>query len=243
MKIIACIPARENSTRLPKKLLLPLGDKSVIANTFLNTKATNLFTEVIVITDSNAIETEIKNYNGKVLKSTKEHETGTDRIAAFATTFDADIIINIQGDEPFVNKKILANLIESINTNNVDIASVQMPINEQEAQNPNFVKVVCNSNSNALLFSRSPIPYPRNKNEKIEYFKHIGIYAFKKQVLLDWPNLIVPEIEKIEMLENLRMLYNGYKIKMITTNEQPIGIDTLEDLEKARLVLENNKYK
>lgn len=233
MKIAAFIPARLASTRLPNKLILPLGEHSVIATTYLQVLQTKLFSEVVCITDSIEIESQINAIQGKVFLSTKEYECGTDRIAEFATETDADIIINVQGDEPFVNTTILKELANCFKDNNVQVASVMMKISAQDAHNPNFVKVICNVDGNAILFSRSPIPFNRD-NTQVQYYKHIGIYAFRKAALIQFAKLPLPEIEKIEKLENLRWIHHQIPIKMIETQEAPIGIDTLEDLEMAR---------
>jgi 3-deoxy-manno-octulosonate cytidylyltransferase (CMP-KDO synthetase) len=236
MKIAAFIPARLASTRLPNKLIQPLGVHSVIATTYLNVAATKLFAEVRCITDSQEIAKEIELVNGLVSFSSKEFETGTDRIAEFAHTTDADIIMNVQGDEPFVNKAMLQQLIDCFQNPITQVASVMMQISEGDAANPNNVKVIVDANNHAILFSRSKLPFNRD-NALATYYKHIGIYAFRKQALIQFAQLPQPDIEKIEKLENLRLIYHGIPIAMVETKEQSIGIDTLEDLEKARTLL------
>jgi 3-deoxy-manno-octulosonate cytidylyltransferase (CMP-KDO synthetase) len=236
MKIVALIPARLQSTRLPKKLLQMLGNKSVLATTYCNAVATQLFDQVIGVADDALLKKEIENENGICYLSTTTHETGSDRIAAFAHEIDADIFINIQADEPFVNKIILQQLIDSFKNPEVQVATLMYPITELEAQNPNYVKVLPNANNCAITFSRSPIPYNRSGLHQ-NYYKHIGIYAFRKNALIQFAQLPQPDIEKAESLENLRFIYYGIPVFLIATTYTPIGIDTLEDLEKARLHL------
>jgi 3-deoxy-manno-octulosonate cytidylyltransferase (CMP-KDO synthetase) len=233
-KIVALIPARLASTRLSNKLLLPLGKHTIIATTYLHAVATNLFSQVICITDSEDIKKNIESIGGQSMISNAYYDCGTDRIAAMAQDIDADIIINIQGDEPFVNAIILQELIDLFVDDTVQVASTMMKISAGEAENANNVKVICDVNNNAILFSRSKIPYCRDAEIDVQYYKHIGIYAFRKKALLHFANLPQANIELIEKLENLRFIYNNIQVRMIETNEQPIGIDTLEDLELAR---------
>jgi 3-deoxy-manno-octulosonate cytidylyltransferase (CMP-KDO synthetase) len=233
MKVAALIPARLESTRLPNKLLQKIVADSVLATTYKNTLATNLFSEVICISNNELLDLEINNINGKVLRSTKQHETGTDRIAEYAHEIDADIIINIQADEPFINKELLQNLIDAFEDSNVEVATLMFKINNKEALNPNFVKVIPDANNFAINFSRHAIPYNRT-NINVQYYKHVGIYAFRKNALIKFATLPQPEIEKAESLENLRFIYYNMPVKLIETNFTPIGIDTIEDLERAR---------
>ncbi len=240
MKIIALIPARYEASRFPGKLLQNLGGKSVIVQTYEATVNTNLFDAVYVVTDSELIQKEVLKQNGKVILSKLKHETGSDRIAEAVTSLetDVDIIVNVQGDEPFVNKKILQKLVDVFkekDANKIDVASLIFPLTDvNEITNPNNVKVVVDKNNFALYFSRAPIPYPRDTNEAF-YYQHIGVYAFRKKALLNFTKLPMGSLEKVEKLENLRFLANGMKVKMVLTQEKSIGIDTPEDLEKARL--------
>lgn len=241
MKIIAVIPARYASTRFPAKLMQDLGGKSVILRTYEATAKTNLFQDVFVVTDSDLIYDEIVSNGGKAIMSTKEHESGSDRIAEAIEDIDCDIVVNVQGDEPFTSKEPLEQVIsifEKDENNQIDLASLMREIKEEtEINNPNNVKVVTDQNSFALYFSRSVIPYPREKNVGTRYMQHIGIYAFRKQVLLDFYNLPMKSLEASEKLEQLRYLEFGKRIKMVETNHIGIGIDTSEDLEKARKML------
>ncbi len=241
MKVIAVIPARYASTRFPAKLMQDLGGKTVILRTYKAAIDTHLFDDVFVVTDSDLIYNEIVSHGGKAIMSVKEHESGSDRIAEAIANIEVDIVVNVQGDEPFIDKEPLENVIEVFRNdkdNKVDLASLMREItNEEDIQNPNNVKVVVDQNNFALYFSRSVIPYAREKNVGIRYFQHIGIYAFRKQALLDFYSLPMKSLEASEKLEQLRYLEFGKRIKMVETTHVGIGIDTLEDLEKARLLL------
>ena len=241
MKIIAVIPARYASTRFPAKLMQDLGGKTVILRTYEAAKNTNLFDDVFVVTDSDLIFNEIVSHNGKAIMSVKEHESGSDRIAEAIENLEVDIVINVQGDEPFINAEPLAQVIEIFKNDadkKVDLASLMTEIqNEDDINNPNNVKVVVDQNNFALYFSRSVIPYPREQNVGVRYFKHIGIYAFRKQALTDFYSLPMKSLEASEKLEQLRYLEYGKRIKMVETNHVGIGIDTIEDLEKARKMI------
>ncbi len=241
MKIIAVIPARYASTRFPAKLMQDLGGKTVILRTYQAAVETNLFDDVFVVTDSNLIYDEIISNGGKAIMSIKEHESGSDRIAEAIANIDVDIVVNVQGDEPFINKEPLEKVIEVFKNDvnkNVDLASLMRHItNKNEIENPNNVKVITDQNGFALYFSRSVIPFPREENVGVKYMQHIGIYAFRKQALLDFYDLPMLSLEASEKLEQLRYLEYGKRIKMIETTHVGIGIDTIEDLEKARLML------
>jgi 3-deoxy-manno-octulosonate cytidylyltransferase (CMP-KDO synthetase) len=241
MKIIAVIPARYASTRFPAKLMQDLGGKTVILRTYEAAEHSNLFDDVFVVTDSHLIFDEIVSNGGKAIMSIKEHESGSDRIAEAVENLDVDIVVNVQGDEPFINKVALEKLIavyKNDTEKKVDLASLMCEItDEDEINNPNNVKVVVDQNGFALYFSRSVIPYPREKNIGVRYMQHIGIYAYRKQALLDFYNLPMKSLEASEKLEQLRYLEFGKRIKMIETIEKSVGIDTPEDLEKARSLL------
>lgn len=241
MKIIAVIPARYASTRFPAKLMQDLGGKTVITRTYEAAIATQLFDDVFVVTDSDLIFDEIVSHGGKAIRSIKEHESGSDRIAEAIANLEVDIVVNVQGDEPFIDRDSLDKVIEVFRNDTekkVDLASLMREItNETDINNPNNVKVVVDQNEFALYFSRSVIPYPREKNVGVRYFQHIGIYAFRKQALLDFYQLPMMPLEASEKLEQLRYLEFGKRIKMVETTHVSIGIDTPEDLEKARQLL------
>ncbi|WP_281239741.1 3-deoxy-manno-octulosonate cytidylyltransferase [Flavobacterium praedii] len=241
MKIIAVIPARYASTRFPAKLMQDLGGKTVILRTYEAAINTRLFDDVFVVTDSDLIYNEIVSNGGKAIRSIKEHESGSDRIAEAVENLDVDIVVNVQGDEPFIDKEPLEKVIavfRNEESKQVDLASLMREIKEEnEINNPNNVKVVVDQNSFALYFSRSVIPYPREKNVGVRYMQHIGIYAFRKQALLDFYSLPMKSLEASEKLEQLRYLEFGKRIKMVETTHIGIGIDTAEDLEKARKMI------
>lgn len=238
MKIIAVIPARYASTRFPAKLMQDLGGKTVILRTYEAAINTQLFDDVFVVTDSDLIYNEIISNGGKAIMSLKEHESGSDRIAEAVENMDVDVVINVQGDEPFINKKPLEQVIEIFRNDSekkVDLASLMFEIKEKaEIENPNNVKVIVDQRGFALYFSRSVIPYPREENVGVRYMKHIGIYAFRKEALMDFYRLPMLSLEASEKLEQLRYLEYGKRIKMVETDHGSIGIDTPEDLEKAR---------
>ena len=236
MKVVALIPARYEATRFPGKLMKALGNKTVIRHTYENTVATLLFDEVIVVTDSDIIFKEITEHGGYALKSEGNFESGTQRIASIAKNMDAEIFVNVQGDEPFVKRKMLAQLIQSFSdeAGTTLVASLMHPISDKEdIENINYVKVVTDLRQNALYFSRSAIPFPREKNELTIYYKHIGIYAFRKEALLKFAELTPGILERTENLEQLRYLENGIQIKMVLADETPLSIDSPDDLLKA----------
>jgi 3-deoxy-manno-octulosonate cytidylyltransferase (CMP-KDO synthetase) len=238
MKIISMIPARYSASRFPGKLMQDLGGKPVIRRTYEATVATNLFDDVIVVTDSPIIYDEIVNNGGKAMMSKKKHECGSDRIAEAVEDLDIDIVINVQGDEPFTDKESLEKLItvfKDDHAKSIDLASLMVHItDEEEINNPNTVKVVVDTFDFALYFSRSPIPYPRDKTVSVKYFKHKGVYAFRKEALLDFYRLPMLTLEASEKLEQLRYLEYGKRIKMVETSVQGVEIDTPEDLERAK---------
>ena len=237
-KIGAFIPARYAATRFPAKLMQALGAKTVIRHTYDNTVATGLFDEVYVVTDSEIIFNEITSHGGKALMSKKEHESGSDRIAEAIEHLAIDIVVNVQGDEPFVKKEPLEKLIAVFKDEKVEVASLMQALTNTDLINdPNYVKVAVDKNMNALFFSRSVIPYARNTEVAITYHEHIGVYAFKKQALLNFTNWPMSPLEAAEKIECLRYLENGVSIKMVVTNYMGIEIDTPEDLIKAAALL------
>ena len=237
MIIVAAIPARYAATRFPGKLMQMLGNKTIIRHVYDNTVSTGLFNDVFVVTDSDIIYKEIKDSGGKVIMSKKEHESGSDRIAEAIAEMNIDVIINVQGDEPFIKKEPLEKLVRLFNDDNIQVASLMRKISKEEALNPNNVKVVTDRSGYALYFSRSIVPYQRDGKTNAEYFLHVGVYAYKKDALINFTKLPQSSLEKIEKLEQLRYLENGIKIKMAETAYNNIAIDTPEDLEKAKLFL------
>jgi 3-deoxy-manno-octulosonate cytidylyltransferase (CMP-KDO synthetase) len=238
MKIGAFIPARYAATRFPAKLMQPLGDKTVIRHTYDNTLATGLFDEVYVVTDSDIIFNEIVQHGGKAIMSQRSHESGSDRIAEAIQNLPIDVVVNVQGDEPFVKKEPLQKLLTVFNDTTVQVASLMQVLTQQNLiEDPNYVKVAVDKNNHALFFSRSVIPFPRSKDSAIVYYEHIGVYAFKKQALLDFTHWPMSPLEAAEKIECLRYLENGVPIKMVVTEYMGVEIDTPEDLVKAAKLL------
>ena len=238
MKIGAFIPARYAATRFPAKLMQILGDKTVIRHTYDNTIATGLFDEVYVVTDSEIIFNEIIQHGGKAIMSKRSHESGSDRIAEAVQDLDIDIVINVQGDEPFVKREPLEKVIAVFSDASVQVASLMQVLTDATLiQDPNYVKVAVDKNNNALFFSRSVLPYPRSTDSPIVYYEHIGVYAFQKQALLNFTNWPMSPLEAAEKIECLRYLENGVSIKMVITEYMGVEIDTPADLIKAAKLL------
>ena len=234
MKKVALIPARYGATRFEGKMLALLAGKPVITRTYEATVATGLFNEVVVVTDSELIHDEILRAGGNAVMSKGNHESGSDRIAEAAASMDVDIIVNVQGDTPFVKKQPLQQLLEQFDDATVQVASLmQVLTKESEIQDPNFVKVVVDQSMNSLFFSRSPVPYKRDKNAHVTYYEHIGVYAFRKQALLDFTTWPVSPLEAVEKIECLRYLEHGIPLRMVVVDYMGVEIDTPEDLERA----------
>lgn len=232
MKAIIIIPARFASTRFPGKPLVNLANKPIIQHVYEAVKELNL--PIIIATDNEMIKKRVESFGAKCILTAENHPSGTDRIAEVVKNMNYDLIINVQGDEPFIKIQPLKELIEAFNDKSINLASLMHEINDEaEITNPNNVKVVCGNDNQALYFSRSPIPYNRDNIEKVIYYKHVGVYAYTKEALLAFVKLEQGKLEKIEKLEQLRFLENGYKIKMVKTNYTGIGIDTPEDLIEA----------
>jgi 3-deoxy-D-manno-octulosonate cytidylyltransferase len=234
MKSIAMIPARYGATRFQGKLMALLKDKSVIRHTFDATVATGLFDEVVVVTDSDRIYREITEHGGRAMMSRREHESGSDRIAEAAAHLDVDVVVNVQGDTPFVKKEPLQLLLRQFQDPSVQVGSLMQVLEDEKLiADPNYVKVCVDKNNNALFFSRSVIPYPRNRQHSLRYYEHIGVYAFRKKALLDFTTWPLSPLEDAEKIECLRYLENGVPIRMVVTEFMGVEIDTPEDLERA----------
>ena len=238
MKVVSIIPARYESSRFPAKLMHLLGEKTVILSTYENVVATGLFDEVLVATDSEIIYKEIFDNGGKAVMTNTTHQCGSDRIAEAVEGIDADIVINVQGDEPFLDKDSLKNLIEIFKTDpNQEIALASLMTNlsgNKEILNPSNVKVIVDLKNFALYFSRSVIPYDRDSDLFNNYYKHIGVYAFRKSALLEFSQQKTTPLEAAEKIECIRFLEYGKKIKMVYTDKINFGIDTPEDLQRAQ---------
>ena len=239
MKVVAMIPARLEASRFPKKLIQDLNGKTVIERTFQAAVETGLFNEVYVVTDAQEIG-RLFNQN-QVIYSEKEHETGSDRLAEAAAKIEADVIVNVQGDEPFIDTQSLGLLVDVFKKDadeQIDLASLKTPIeDETQINNPNVVKVICDQNDFAMYFSRSAIPYNRAQLKDVLHYKHIGVYAFRKDALIEFSKLEIKALEAAEKIEAIRFLEHNRTMKMVTTQIDNVGIDTPEDLERARLKL------
>lgn len=235
------IPARYAATRFPAKLMQPLGEKTVIRHTYDNTVATGLFDEVMVVTDSEIIYEEITRNGGKAKMSIRNHESGSDRIAEAIADMNVDIVVNVQGDEPFVRREPLEQLLEVFRGEDgktVQVGSLVQVLKEQRfIDDPNYVKVALDKNNNALFFSRSVIPYRRDPAAAVIYYEHIGVYAFRKQALLQFTAWPITPLEAAEKIECLRYLENGISMRMVVTTYMGVEIDTPEDLSRAAKML------
>lgn len=241
MKIIAAIPARYNASRFPGKLMAMLGGKTVIRRTYEATLNTGLFDDVFVVTDSDEIDAEIQSFGGRVLRSQREHQSGSDRIAEVIETMDVDIVVNVQGDEPFTQRaplEAVLSVFSGPDAANVDVATLVQHLTDPALiADLNYVKVVCDADGRALYFSRSPIPYPRDNAVPVRYLEHVGVYAFRKQALLDFAQWPMTPLEAAEKIECLRYLEHGRTIKVLQTNYMSVEIDTPEDLVRAEKLL------
>ncbi len=238
MKACAMIPARYAATRFPGKLMQILGDKTVIRHTYEATANTGLFDSVVVVTDSDIIYTEITSAGGHAIMSKHEHESGSDRIAEAAADMEVDIIVNVQGDTPFVKKQPLEKLLMQFDDATVQVASLMQVLTDPaDINDPNFVKVAVDEKMNSLFFSRSVIPYQRDRSTAAIYYEHIGIYAFRKQALLNFTDWPITPLEAAEKIECLRYLEHGIPLRMVVVDYMGVEIDTPEDLEKASRLL------
>ena len=243
MKKVIIIPARLDSSRLPKKVLLDLKGKTVIQRVYEQCLKVKNVDGVYIATDSIEIKEVCETFTNHVIITKSTHQSGTDRIGEAVSAIACDIVINVQGDEPFIEPSLIEALVNSFSNSEISMSSAMSKINNvKDLHNSNVVKVVTDLHNNALFFSRSLIPFPRdvkeisNSNEvlkKYQFFRHIGIYGYRKDFLLKFVNMEQSYLEKIEKLEQLRALENGFKIKMIDANSSLIGIDTQEDYEEA----------
>ncbi|GAB3354291.1 3-deoxy-manno-octulosonate cytidylyltransferase [Arachidicoccus ginsenosidivorans] len=240
MKVVALIPARYKASRFPGKLMQDLAGKTVIRHTYERTLATGLFDQVMVATDSDIIYEEITRHGGQARMTKSHYESGSDRIAEVAADMEVEIILNVQGDTPFINKEVLRRLIAAFEDTTVQVASLMQPFEEeQQMENPNCVKVVVDKNNNSLLFSRSRIPYPRNTEIPIPCYEHKGVYAFRKAALIQFTQWEMTPLELAEKIECLRYLENGVALRMVQVAKMGVEIDTPDDLERARQQIEN----
>jgi len=243
MKKVILIPARLDSSRLPKKVLLDLKGKTVIQRVYEQCLKVKNVDGVYIATDSIEIKEVCETFTNKVVITKSTHQSGTDRIGEAVSAIACDIVINVQGDEPFIEPSLIEALVNSFSNSDISMTSAMSKINNvKDLHNPNVVKVVTDLHNNALFFSRSLLPFPRDVKEisiakevleKYQFYRHIGIYGYRKDFLLKFVNMEQSYLEKVEKLEQLRALENGFKIKMIEAESSLIGIDTQEDYEEA----------
>jgi 3-deoxy-manno-octulosonate cytidylyltransferase (CMP-KDO synthetase) len=234
VKILCVIPARYASTRLPGKPLADINGKPMIQRVYERACLAKTPTQVLVAADDKRVFDAVRKCGGQVMMTATDHATGTDRLAEVAKKYiDMDIIINVQGDEPLIEPQIIDALAAAFTENpELNMATIKTPIEDAEKENPNNVKVVTDRNGYALYFSRSLMPYPR-VDTGVQVYKHIGIYAYRREFLLKYAVMESTPLEKTESLEQLRALENGYKIKVLETNFKFVGVDTQEDLLKV----------
>lgn len=242
MKFLGIIPARYSSTRLEAKPLKKIHGHTMIEWVYKRAKKSELH-DLVVATDDKRIYDEVISFGGKAIMTSEIHPNGTSRIAEVCEKMDDyDVIINIQGDEPLIEADMINSLINTFKENkDLVMATLKHKLNsKEEIENPNSVKVICDKNNYAIYFSRSVIPYPR-KNENISYYKHIGIYAYKRDFVIEYSKMLSSPLEEAESLEQLRVLENGYKIKVLETSHSLIGVDTEQNLQDVIAYIEKNK--
>ena len=243
MKVLCVIPARYASTRLPGKPLSMIAGKPMIQHVYERACQAQLPNEVVVATDSELVEKAVLDFGGKAVMTSPDHPSGTDRLAEVALMYpDVDVIVNVQGDEPMIPPEVIDRLAEAFNGDvDLNMATMKVVMDEEDYENPAAVKVVTDQQGYALYFSRSLMPYPRNKPEGFKVFKHVGIYAYRRNFLLKYAALAPTPLEKAESLEQLRALENGYKIKVLESDFQGIGVDTPEDLAAVNALFKKMK--
>jgi 3-deoxy-manno-octulosonate cytidylyltransferase (CMP-KDO synthetase) len=234
MKVTVIVPARFGSTRFPGKPLANILNKPMIQHVYENVSASTLVDEVIVATDDERIKNVVEGFNGNCFLTSKEHATGTDRIAEVARDLSTDIVVNVQGDEPLISADLIETLVQPfLKDDTLQMATLKTKINNPEdVANPNVVKVITNKDNHSIYFSRSTIPYNR-ENIAVDYYKHIGVYAYRKSFLFDYINLPESILEKAESLEQLRAIENGHSIYVSEVSNELIGVDVPEDIAKV----------
>ncbi|MBU1043738.1 MAG: 3-deoxy-manno-octulosonate cytidylyltransferase [Candidatus Omnitrophica bacterium] len=243
MDVIGIIPARYGSTRLPAKALADILGKPMIQHIYERAKQASILDDVIVATDDTRIKAAVEKFSGKVVLTSKEHSSGTERLTEVVFDLDVKIVVNIQGDEPLIEPSMINDVAYALLENeNLVMSTLKHPItNQEDYMNPNIVKVVTNKDNFALYFSRSPIPNILRKNSAIPnyLYKHLGIYAYTKDFLLTFKGLKISKLEEAESLEQLRALEHGYPIKVIETKHNSVGVDTEEDLQRVIEILKS----
>ena len=244
VRILAVIPARHASTRFPGKVLAPIAGRPMIQHVFERVRRSRLVSRVVVATDDAGIQKAVEGFGGEAMITRRDHRTGTDRIAEVAVQQEADIYVNVQGDEPLIDPGTIDALIGAVlEDESIQIAGPCVAITQaQDIMDPNITKVARDFEGNALYFSRAPIPWVRDRGEPVaaRHWKHIGLYAFRRETLLDFPTLPPGELEHIEQLEQLRWLENGYRIRIVESDYDAVSVDVPADIERVEKLLRRN---
>jgi 3-deoxy-manno-octulosonate cytidylyltransferase (CMP-KDO synthetase) len=233
MKVVAIIPARIASTRLPRKVLREIAGQTMLQRVYEAARGCSALADVIVATDSNEILSVCERNGWTARMTATTHRSGTDRVHEVAQSVAADVYINVQGDEPLAHPDHVNALVELMKNSGKDVGTVKTPCPPQDVNNPNAVKVVTDAHGRALYFSRSPIPHDREKTGDVRYFKHLGFYAYRKPALDRFCSLPESTLERSERLEQLRFLENGIPIYVTETIHDTIGVDTEDDLRRV----------
>lgn len=243
MRTVCVIPARLASTRLPQKILRPLAGKPLIQHTYEKAIAAKCFNRILIACDDAAIAKAAEKFGGEAIMTSKDHESGTSRIAEAVENLGFDIVVNLQGDEPLANPESLQQLVDGMKVSHAEIGTLALKNTDKtDYQNPNVVKVVLDHEGFALYFSRASIPYGRDQAPE-SFLKHLGIYAYRLEPLLAFRNLKHSPLENIEKLEQLRFLWNGYKIRVWITAHESIGVDTQADFDRVEALLKQGVKK
>jgi 3-deoxy-manno-octulosonate cytidylyltransferase (CMP-KDO synthetase) len=239
-KILGIIPARYNSSRFPGKVLVPLFEKSILQHVYERASMARYLTSTLIATDDERVFAAARAFGARVRMTRNDHISGTDRVAEAASVENADLVVNIQGDEPLIDPDAIdAAILPLVHDSDIQMGTLKKRIEEpSEIDNPNVVKVVTAANGDAVYFSRSPIPYDRDRLGDVPYYKHIGLYVYRSNFLMRYPSLPVGPLETTERLEQLRALENGYRIRVVETESECLGVDTPADLERVRELVE-----
>ncbi|MCS7309465.1 MAG: 3-deoxy-manno-octulosonate cytidylyltransferase [Armatimonadetes bacterium] len=242
MDVIGMIPARLAAVRLPNKPLLDIAGKPMIWWVWHHAKQAQTLREVMVVTPDEEIAEVVRAFGGVAVMTSPRHRSGTERLAEAAQALSADIIVNIQGDEPLMPPGHIDAVVRPLLEDpTLSMSSLMCPATDEEKDKPSVVKVVVDRQGNALYFSRSRIPYPREPSAPTVTYKHLGIYAYRRDFLLQYAAMEPTPLEQMEMLEQLRVLENGYRIRMVRVEQTSIGVDTEEDLERVRAILSQRR--
>ncbi|MGA8869946.1 MAG: 3-deoxy-manno-octulosonate cytidylyltransferase [Candidatus Acidiferrales bacterium] len=240
-RVLAVIPARHGSTRFPGKALAPIAGKPMIQHVVERIRGARLVTDVVVATDDARIKKAVEDFGGQAMMTRMDHRTGTDRVAEVAIHREADVYVNVQGDEPLIDPGTIDEVVVAmLEDDSVRIAGPCVPITHaNDIMDPNITKVVRDFDGNALYFSRAPIPWVRDRNESVvaHHWKHIGLYAFRRDALLDFPTLPPGDLERVEQLEQLRWLENGYRIRIVESQYDAVSVDVPADIERVEKLL------